>query len=825
MPVSSTSPIKILLDLGINLDNLSDDEDYLSALMEAANGLTITNPGDERIKILQDEIRRVRADRKKASPSAGMKATKKRIGVASILGKEGIKATTKTVNTTKLLAGSPETKKQEATGGFSLSESLSKISESVTSIAKTLKEQQKQEKKESAFDRKAEENRKRGLAETNLEKGFKKVGAITQKILKPVKSILDRIIQFFMAIIVGKVLIKFLDWIQDPANQQKIKSFTRFLIDHGPKLLVAFLLFGTTLGRMATRLVGIVIAGAIKLGAAITKLAIAHPKAAAIVGLGVVGAGGIAKLRGDNPVNEDEPVQGMSGGGFSNNFFGAGTVPGSGNKDTVPSMLTPGEFVMSKGAVEKYGVDTLEGMNAAGGGTNRPTLMPSNTFGFNKGGQAPSSEGGQALSSVGEWIPAFSGGGMIPGRGPNKDSIPAMLTPGEFVMSRDAVDKYGANTFANMNAAVGGINKSALMGRYNKGGKAFDRSHYGTPGYQIGQIQPPTLVVHWAESKEKIKEVIGKGGAGGPDYDKFIQDIDYSMPGRTRDRVKYKAGSVVGEESFAQDIATIGVPDLLEHKDQLLAAIHAVKGYEKVNIDDVIRSRVNMPLKQYLPILMRSDAQKATFAKEDAAHQRDKQIRGIKEGEGYSMGYDFNLGGLVQGLVGGGLVQKFAGGGKVKEATLDDGKTTIDAETGRTRASDAAQGFMRGVTGVLDWATFGIWDFDKRGNLGGGKHGRSGYGEDIGAQRDAAAQARLKSGAFKGYVSDDGTLDMDALLGKTSPTSVPGPPNKPTTTVAYDQTMMEQAAGGMPQPQMKLPQINASAMISTAKIATLGISV
>ena len=98
MPVSSTSPIKILLDLGINLDNLSDDEDYLSALMEATNGLTITNPGDGRIKILQDEIRRVRADRKKASPSAGMKATKKRIGVASIFGKDSIKATTKTVN-------------------------------------------------------------------------------------------------------------------------------------------------------------------------------------------------------------------------------------------------------------------------------------------------------------------------------------------------------------------------------------------------------------------------------------------------------------------------------------------------------------------------------------------------------------------------------------------------------------------------------------------------------------------------------------------------------------------------------------------------------
>ena len=66
---------------------------------------------------------------------------------------------------------------------------------------------------------------------------------------------------------------------------------------------------------------------------------------------------------------------------------------------------------------------------------------------------------------------------------------------------------------------------------------------------------------------------------------------------------------------------------------------------------------------------------------------------------------------------------------------------------------------------------------------------------------------------------------MDMLLGKKPSLSVPRAPNKPSTTVAYDQTMMDQAAGGMPQPQMKLPQINASAMISTAKIATLGISV
>jgi hypothetical protein len=36
-------------------------------------------------------------------------------------------------------------------------------------------------------------------------------------------------------------------------------------------------------------------------------------------------------------------------------------------------MLTDGEFVMSKGAVDnKFGIDTLASMNAMGGGTNIP---------------------------------------------------------------------------------------------------------------------------------------------------------------------------------------------------------------------------------------------------------------------------------------------------------------------------------------------------------------------------------------------------------------------------------------------------------------------
>ena len=44
-----------------------------------------------------------------------------------------------------------------------------------------------------------------------------------------------------------------------------------------------------------------------------------------------------------------------------------------GNTDTVPAMLTPGEFVLTKDAVNQVGADTLYGMNAAAGGVGKPS--------------------------------------------------------------------------------------------------------------------------------------------------------------------------------------------------------------------------------------------------------------------------------------------------------------------------------------------------------------------------------------------------------------------------------------------------------------------
>ena len=55
-------------------------------------------------------------------------------------------------------------------------------------------------------------------------------------------------------------------------------------------------------------------------------------------------------------------------GGMVKQFARGGVVPGTGNTDTVPAMLTPGEFVIKKSSVKSIGSDRLHKMNKRGRG-------------------------------------------------------------------------------------------------------------------------------------------------------------------------------------------------------------------------------------------------------------------------------------------------------------------------------------------------------------------------------------------------------------------------------------------------------------------------
>ena len=62
-------------------------------------------------------------------------------------------------------------------------------------------------------------------------------------------------------------------------------------------------------------------------------------------------------------------------------FASGGMVPGSGSRDTVPAMLTPGEFVIRKSSVQKLGAENLKQMNAKGYASGGTVSLKDNTTG------------------------------------------------------------------------------------------------------------------------------------------------------------------------------------------------------------------------------------------------------------------------------------------------------------------------------------------------------------------------------------------------------------------------------------------------------------
>lgn len=75
---------------------------------------------------------------------------------------------------------------------------------------------------------------------------------------------------------------------------------------------------------------------------------------------------------------------GGSVGGAGVKLAGGGFVPGSGHGDTVPAMLTPGEFVITKEAMAKPGMQTL--MEAVNGGAMRGKSGPAGVPHYAAGG-------------------------------------------------------------------------------------------------------------------------------------------------------------------------------------------------------------------------------------------------------------------------------------------------------------------------------------------------------------------------------------------------------------------------------------------------------
>ena len=271
----------------------------------------------------------------------------------------------------------------EDSGFLGLGKIVGVIANKVDSIYETLEKQFAQQKdtKEDARIKKEQIDAKKD--ESSLEKGGLKKGLEKQsnKVLAPFQSIWDKLINFLTTILFGKVVMKVLDWFGNPENAERVKSFVRFLKDWWPVLLAGIMAFLPALLGPGGMILGTIV-----------LVAWAYPKIVdAVKWLGTLPdkigkflTGGGAELDKaekdaasdlEADVSKAESESGIEPPPEPIKLNKGGMVPGSGDTDKVPAMLTPGEFVMSKGAVEKYGVSTMEGLNAAAGGTNRPTEM------------------------------------------------------------------------------------------------------------------------------------------------------------------------------------------------------------------------------------------------------------------------------------------------------------------------------------------------------------------------------------------------------------------------------------------------------------------
>ena len=439
---------KILLDLGIEpvdvyaVDNA--EKTYMSAVREGINTIEAATKGkgDPRSEILREEFQRLRENKKK------------RVRADKLFAKTTILPVNK-IKPQSLLPPSEEL----SSSGSQKKDGTRNILEDILRI---LKLGFKADKKESEFDRKERQKQKREKKEKAIEsvkgglKSAEKAGSTAaNKVLSPFQKIWQTISNFLKTVIIGALFNGALNWFGKKENQEKMGRVVRFLKFWWPSILAGYLAFFTPIGALVTGVISL-LTWALPALAALAKNPI-------LAGAALFSAGAILPEVFPDLVNDEaDPAVDESVDQVGTDA----TIDQLGEQQESRNIFQRiGDFVTGAGAEREEQTQKLETGEERGYG--REGIMG----GIMEG----------VLGPVGRLF--LIKGGTVPGSG-NKDTVPAMLTPGEFVMRKEAVKKYGTNTFAGMNAAAGGKNaaaggknaaaggknQSTLIGGYNEGG-------------------------------------------------------------------------------------------------------------------------------------------------------------------------------------------------------------------------------------------------------------------------------------------------------------------------------------------------------------------
>lgn len=298
----------------------------------------------------------------------------------------------------------------ESPGIKRVSEDLQGIEGALDKLIAEIRADNKEEKRQAELDRREKIRNRRSSREKLLEKSQKKTSVLVNKLFTPVKGILDKILKFLIFGLLSTEFTKFIEWFADPKNKEKVASLFRFLKDFWPAILGGLALFFTPFGGFVRGLLSI-----------LTKFT---PKILSLIGKNKI----VGSL--------------LAAGGLAAAVTGATVVaPAVGG---IQQALTPSiDIDASSGRTQ------LEDTQSFGGTTGAP--ISADMLGFTGGGQVINTQsfefGGPIDNSTGI---------KITGAGPDTQLIAAQ--PGEFVVSKRAVDTYGPQFFMQLNKDGGGTN-------------------------------------------------------------------------------------------------------------------------------------------------------------------------------------------------------------------------------------------------------------------------------------------------------------------------------------------------------------------------------
>ena len=476
-PTTEQIDERILRLLGLENEYELSYEEYVRNLKEAmvASRMSKSKFSTEESESFTNEWKRVRSKKGRFKPKK-KKITAEGLGIG--------KGFTNPLKITQQKFLPPQTSKDTTSLVSSLLKPVDKdvkndgdnvflrISKTLDSILQTLIDANKESKKKLEKERIDAEGRARSEKEKALEsRPFEKIKKAFDIITKPFQSIWDIFANFIKNVILGRIVVKLLDWFGDPKNKGKVKSLTRFLVDFGPALLAAFILFGTRFGGAVRFLSAIAIKGILRLSKfAIPKILRFITRNPIAAGIALVTAGATVPAMFPGTVNAQERKTDKAPGTKEDKI--KALEKQKANLNVFEKIQGKGGEIDEQLSYLKTGKTKSYGF-AGGGGVNFKGMMRGAFSGglgkFNKRKMfgelgdnpiptPPKSKKQKQKPNVF----VSDDEGLVKGK-KGVDKVPAMLSDGEIVFSVPAVNYWGAGRLLAMNKEGGGTNKPKMI--------------------------------------------------------------------------------------------------------------------------------------------------------------------------------------------------------------------------------------------------------------------------------------------------------------------------------------------------------------------------